>query len=375
MAWSIRLLRVRNIEIKVHLTFLLILVWAAFAWSSESNAGWRGALFGVVAVLLLFVCVTLHELGHSLQAVAYGVRVREILLLPIGGVSEIEDMPKNPGQEFRITLAGPVVSFGLAVVFYLVALLIQRQPVVNPDLLAATASVSWLDLPAYLSMANLWLGIFNLIPAFPMDGGRMLRSFLAMHLSYQKATRLAVSIGQGLALVFGLWGVASGNLLLVLIAIFVWIGAEQEGGAVTVRNRLRTVTVGQAMTREPRVLYPQSPLSDAVALTLSTLQSEFPVVDGPGGRRVTGLLTREDLVEGLRRRGGDSPVGEVMHTRLPTVTVADLILDARGRMVEAKLSSVPVVDPDGDLVGLLTIGDVSEALLLAAAIEQFAGRP
>lgn len=366
MSWSVWIFRVRGIDVKVHLTFLLILVWAAFVWSSDSGAGLRGALYGVVAMLLLFGCVTLHELAHSLQAVAYGIRVREILLLPIGGVSQIEDMPEKPGQELRIALAGPLVSFGLALAFYLLSGLLQTQKAANPALLFTTTDVSWLSLPAYLSVANLLLGLFNLVPAFPMDGGRILRALLAMRLDYRQATRVASAIGQGLALVFGLIGIAVGNLLLVLVAIFVWIGAGEEGGMVAVRGVLRQVTVARAMTREPRVLYPHSLLDDAVTLTLTTLQSDFPVIDDRSGA-VVGLLTREDLVKGLQEHGRDGVVAKAMHTKVLTITPDVPLIEAQRRLATAKLTSVPVVDGGNVLVGLLTATDIGEALVLLSA--------
>src|SRR4051812_6894828 len=193
MHWSIPLLRVRGIEIRVHVTFILILIWAAYYWG---DAGLRGVVYGVVATLLLFVCVTLHELGHSITAQRYGIEVHDITLLPIGGVSEIE-IPDNPKQELWISLAGPAVNVAIAAVLIGVGAVLQATSLVQPgDLSASMRNAEWSGLLAYLTLTNIVLAIFNLIPAFPLDGGRVLRALLALRIDYRRATRIAVVVGQ-----------------------------------------------------------------------------------------------------------------------------------------------------------------------------------
>jgi stage IV sporulation protein FB len=212
MNWSLKLLKVKGIDIKIHLTFVLILIWAAYRWSVNTGEGMQGALFGIVATLLLFFSVTLHELGHSLQALKYGVKVRDITLMPMGGLAQMDEIPEEPNKELRIALAGPLVNFGIAALLIGIgALLDARALLPLNELYASLGHVSWSGLLAYLTSANLMLGFFNLIPAFPMDGGRILRALLAKRMNHAKATKVAAQIGQGLALLMGLWGFMTGE--------------------------------------------------------------------------------------------------------------------------------------------------------------------
>jgi stage IV sporulation protein FB len=364
MSWSIKLFRVKGIDVKVHLTFVLILIWAAYRWSGSTGEGLQGAFFGVAATLLLFGSVTLHELGHSLQALKYGVRVRDITLLPIGGLAQMEEIPEKPGQELRIAIAGPLVNFAIAALLIGVGALLQAQALVTvPELFHSLGEASWAGMLAYLTMANLAMGLFNLIPAFPMDGGRVLRALLAMRLDYPKATSIAVTIGQGLALLLGLYGFMSGSFTLVLIAVFVWMGAGQEGKQVEVKSVLREMKVGQAMTRQPHTLSADDSLTRAVELTLTTFQADFPVMERESGRLV-GLLTEGDLLKGLRAHGETALVGRVMHTKFPTATPDEPIFQAQQQMAVGRVRAMPVVEGDDRLVGLLTAADINEAYRL-----------
>ena len=372
MNWSIPLLRVRGIQIKVNVTFALIIIWAAYYWGIGTDAGLQGALFGVVATLLLFVCATLHELGHAFQALRYGIEVEDITLLPIGGVARLR-VPDNARQELAIAVAGPLVNVAIAAVLIALGGILQATSLLTPaDLDDTMRDAEWSGLLAYLTLANIWLVLFNAIPAFPMDGGRVLRALLALRLDYARATGIAVTIGQGLALVFGLVGFTSGNLYLILIAAFVWFGASQEGAQVTLRRVLGGATVGQAMIQRPQVLTSTDPLARAVELTLSTAQSDFPVVDT--GNRVVGLLTLDDLLRALR----DQPaaiVGDVMRRQFPVARVEESVVDAQGQLGEAGIRALPVVQPDGRLVGLLTAADIGEAFRLLTARSQMERSP
>jgi Zn-dependent protease len=364
MSWSIKLFRVKGIDVKVHLTFVLILIWAAYRWSGSTGEGMQGALFGVAATLLLFGSVTLHELGHSLQALKYGVRVRDITLLPIGGLARMEEIPEKPGQELRIAIAGPLVNFAIAAALIGVGALLQAQALVTvPELFHSLGAASWTGMLAYLTMANLAMGLFNLIPAFPMDGGRVLRALLAMRLDYPKATSSAVTVGQGLALLLGLYGFMSGSFTLVLIAVFVWMGAGQEGKQVEVKSVLREMKVGQAMTRQPQILSADDSLARAVELTLTTSQADFPVMDRESGRLV-GLLTEGDLLKGLRSHSMEASVGQVMRTRFPTATPGEPIFQAQQQMALGRVRAMPILEGSDRLVGLLTAADINEAYRL-----------
>jgi Zn-dependent protease len=374
MSWSIKLFRFKGIDVKVHLTFVLILIWAAYRWSGITDQGWFGALFGVVATLLLFSSVLLHEFGHSLQALKFGIPVRDITLLPIGGVAQIEEMPEKPGQELSIALAGPLVNFAIAAFLIVVGLLLQARAVVAlPDLVASLGSASWRGMLSYLTMANLLLGLFNLIPAYPMDGGRVLRALLALKLDYSRATSIAVRIGQGLAFLAGLYGFMSGSYTLILIAIFVWMGAGQEGKQVEVKSVLRQMTVGQAMTRQPAILSAGDTLATAAELTLTTAQADFPVVDARDGRP-RGLLTAQDLLRGLKSEGEAGRVDNVMHTQFATAMADEPLFEAQQRMEKAGARALPVVDAQGDLAGLLTAEDVNEAYRLLTVTPALAER-
>jgi stage IV sporulation protein FB len=364
MSWSVPLLRVRGIEIKVHASFALILVWAAYYWGADADNWLQGALYGVVATLLLFVCVTLHELGHAVTAQHYGVEVQDITLLPIGGVARIE-VPENPKQELWIALAGPAVNVAIAAVLIAAGAVLRGTSLVMPtDLGDAMRGADWSGLLAYLTLANIGLVLFNAIPAFPLDGGRVLRALLALRTDYRRATRIAVAVGQGLALLFGLLGFASGDFILIVIAIFVWFGASAEGQQVADRDVLGGATVGEAMIRQPQVLAATDPLCRAVELTLSTAQADFPVVDPAG--RVVGLLTLDDLLRGLRDRPAGT-VGAAMRRDFPVTSSEESVTAARGRLDGGHVRALPVVQPDGRLAGLLTAADVGEAFRLLAA--------
>ncbi len=365
MNWSISLFRVKGIEIKIHLTFVLILIWAAYRWSVSTGEGFQGGVFGVVATLLLFASVTLHEIGHSLQALKFNVPVQDITLLPMGGMARMEEIPENPRQEFKIAIAGPVVNVLIAAVLVGVGLVLNQQAVVSlGELYRSLGQVSWQGLLSYLTMTNLLLGAFNLIPAFPMDGGRILRAFLAGRMEYARATQIASKIGQGLAFLMGLWGFMSGSYILVLIAIFVWMGAGGENKEVQVKKGLGKITVREAMTASTQTLHGSDTLSTAVDLTLSSYQSTFPVVKW-GSKELEGLLTETDLLKQLTLKGETESVRSAMRTSFPTARPQELLFEVQSRMRSARAQAVPVVDKDGKLLGMLRSDDINEAYRFA----------
>lgn len=366
MTWSLKLFKIKGIDIKVHLTFVLILIWAAYRWSTSTGEGLQGAVFGIVATLLLFASVTLHELGHSLQALKFGVRVRDITLMPMGGLAQFEEIPEEPNKELSIALAGPLVNFGIAALLIGIgAFLDARALIPLNELYASLGSVSWSGMLAFLTSANLLLGLFNLIPAFPMDGGRVLRALLAKKMEHAKATKIAAQVGQGFALLMGLWGFMSGSWTLVIIAIFVWIGAGKESQGAQVRHTLGGATVGQVMTRSPYTLRVNDSLSKAVELTLSTSQADFPVLEW-GSNRVAGLISETDLLRGLQSLGEGAAAREVMRTRIVFTSPDELLHAAQQKMLMGRTRALPVLNPEGELLGLLTAGDINEAYRLMA---------
>lgn len=364
MSWSIKIFKVKGIDVKIHLTFVLILIWAAYRWSVSTGEGWMGAVFGIAATLLLFASVTLHEFGHSLQALKFGIVVHDITLMPMGGLARIEEIPEDPAKEIRIAIAGPLVNFIIAGILFGIGLLLNTRAIISLDeLYRSMGQVSWNGMLAYLTMTNLLLGLFNLIPAYPMDGGRILRASLAKKMDHSKATNIAVNIGQGLALLFGLWGFMNGSYTLVLIAIFVWMGAGQEGKDVALKNVLSEMKVSQAMTLQPETLRANDSLSKAINLTLSTAQSDFPVIEW-GSNQVVGLLCERDLLKGLQTHDQNTSVRVVMQTTFPTATPDQPLYESQKDMAAGRTRAMPVVDEEGHIVGLLTIADINEAYRL-----------
>src|ERR1700704_1889342 len=308
MGWSIKLFDVGGTAVRIHLTFFLLLAWiAAIHWT---RGGAPEAIDGVLFIVALFVCVVLHEFGHVFAARRYGIRTSDVTLLPIGGVASLERMPEKPGQEIVVALAGPAVNLVIALVLMF---LLGAQFDLSQMAQLEQAQTS---LIGRIAAANVMLFAFNLIPAFPMDGGRVLRALLAIGMGYTRATRVAASIGQGLAVVFAFLGLF-GNPLLVLVAVFIFLAASGEAGYVQARDYTRGYLASHAMITAYQSLGPSSTADDAAALLLRTTQQEFPVVDGAGTLR--GLVTREALIAALQEKGGATPVLEFMTRDVPTV--------------------------------------------------------
>ena len=372
MGNSIRLFSVKGIDIKVHITFPLILVWAAIQFGLLSGRGLEGAIFGIVVMLILFVIVVLHELGHSIAALSFGVPVKQIVLLPIGGVAQLSRMPEKPIEEFVIAIAGPLVNFGLAIVLALLAVVLGLEIGIGnmPLTFSRLARASLQSVFAYVFISNLFLGLFNLIPAFPMDGGRVFRSLLATRIDYARATRIAVTVGQGIAWLMALWGLLGGGLFIVAIAIFILIGASQEGQLVQLKSLFDGLRVEQAFSRGVKSLSPSSTLREAVDLTLSTFQSDFPVcVDD----QLVGLLTQSRLIDSLNRLKPETLVGQVMEVDVSPVEPKDGLFQVQQRLAELRMDALPVVD-QGIFLGLITSRDLNEAYrLLSKSPDLLAG--
>jgi Zn-dependent protease len=295
--------------------------------------------------------VTLHELGHSFQALKLGLKVRDITLMPIGGLARMEEIPEDPNKEIRIAIAGPLVNFGIAALLIGVGLVLDARTLLSwEELLASLGSTSWSGLLAYLTFANLAIGLFNLIPAYPIDGGRILRAILAKKINYAKATQIAAQVGQGLALLFGLWGFMAGSWTMVVIAIFVWMGAGQENQGVQVKHTLGETTVDQVMTQSPQTLQVNDFLSRAIELTLSTSQADFPVLEW-GSNRVAGLLSEADLLRGLQKHGAVTTVREVMRKPVEFAYPNEPLHTAQQKMLTGQTRALPVLNPEGELLG------------------------
>lgn len=360
MGSSLRLFTVRGIAIRVHITFPLIIIWAALQFGYLNGGGMVGALFGIIVIILLFLLVTLHELGHSMAAMRYGVPVEQIVLLPIGGVAQLKRIPENPTQELVIAIAGPAVNFGIAILLTAAAFAFGIQ-IDNPAaILAGLQRITFESIFGYIFFYNIFLGVFNLLPAFPMDGGRVLRALLASRLEYARATDIAVRIGRSLAWLLGLYGFLGGGFFMILIAFFIYMGAGQEGAAVRSRSILRGLVVAQAFSRNVQSLFPTDTLQAAVDLTLSGAQANFPVCDDG---QLVGLLTYPTLVQALNQYGPAKVVSEVMLTDVPSVSSGDGLFEVQQRFQTGQLDALPVVDDDSFL-GLITARDLNEVFRL-----------
>ncbi|HIC90429.1 MAG TPA: site-2 protease family protein [Anaerolineae bacterium] len=368
MNWSLQVARVQGIPIRIHVTFLLTVFYFAFQGWSLMNGAMKGAAIGAASVSLLFVCVVLHELGHSLVAQAFGEEVRDITLWPIGGVARLSGMPKRPWQELLVSVAGPLVNVLLAFGLALVALIwLGPDRIVSHYVLQGIFFPRrWELLPVWLLGANVFLAAFNLVPAFPMDGGRILRAILATFMSYTRATRLAVRIGQGFAILFGLLGLLPGQFILLVIAIFIFMGAGQEGRTVVAHGYLRRLGVRDVLQPVGRVLNPWQPLTALLPSLLHTQQSGYAVVDES---TLAGIVTENDLIGGLRKHGERATVKDIMRTTYPRLSPDDSLLRAQELMQEHRLSVLPVIVGQR-LQGFVTASDINRALRLSDAYPQ-----
>jgi Zn-dependent protease len=351
-SWSWKLGRVAGVDIYMHATFVLLLAWMAIAHYFERHR-MIDAVNGVVFIIALFAIVVLHELGHAVAARHFDIGTRDITLLPIGGVARLERFPDDPKQELLVALAGPAVNVALA--------LLLALAVAPAEALDVWDKGAWLDAPflAKLSVVNATVAVFNLIPAFPMDGGRALRALLALRLDYLRATQLAAQIGQAFALTFGMIGLFAGNPVLVFIAMFVWMGAASENGLAQMRGALAGIPVSRVMITDFRTLAPDDTLGRALEYVLAGFQQDFPVAqDG----HVLGVLTRAKLMKGLTDVGVDGTVAAAMERRTDGID-AGTMLDSWVERVQAGTASfVPVLRGEA-LVGILTAENVAEFLM------------
>jgi Zn-dependent protease/predicted transcriptional regulator len=356
MKWSWKIGTFAGIAVYMHATFVLLLGWIALThWMQYQSL--IPTLTGVAFILALFLCVVLHEYGHALAARKFGIATKDITLLPIGGLARLERIPDKPNQELWVALAGPAVNVVIAALLaaYL-SLTGHFQPVQQIGLTHG----AFLE---RVMFANLFLVGFNMIPAFPMDGGRVLRALLAKRMEYARATRLAASVGQGLAFVFGFLGLFT-NPFLVFIAFFVWIGAAQEAAMTETKSVLGSVFAKDAMIPEFRTLSPRDELSQAVKLILNGWQQDFPVVDQG---RVVGMLLRSDMIAALAGGEAHASVREAMREDFPVASPMEPLDSVFTRLHDSQAATVPIVE-NGRLVGLITLENMTEYMMVQAAL-------
>ena len=346
MSWSLNIGTVAGTAVRVHLTFLLFLAWIFAA--SYAQSGGAAAWDSVAFMVLLFLCVLLHEFGHIFTARAFGVTTPYVTLLPIGGVAQLDRIPEEPGQEFLIAIA------------LLLVLVAGAHP-------QAASAIDNTQIPMLdrLAAVNLFIAVFNMIPAFPMDGGRVLRAALASRLGYVRATGIAAAIGQFVAFALGFFGLLY-NPILIFIAIFVYLAASSEAHMVALRAVSRGVPVSHAMVTQFATLAPDAHVDEAVQTLLSTSQGEFPVIDGTG--KPVGLLGRGDIIKALKTFGPDARVGDAMQAELPTIGHRHSLEEAFKLLQEAEAAAVGIIDGAGRLVGLVTAETIAELVMLQGAL-------
>lgn len=366
MTWSYRIATIRGIDLKVHATFAVIVLLAAANWS---ELGPTGMAFGAGLILLLFACVTLHEFGHAIAAQHYGISVREIVLLPIGGVAVLGRATRHPMQELVIAAAGPAVNVAL-IALLAPALYVLGEPVtLLPGFLRPEgATPSLAEALHWLLGANVSLVLFNLIPAFPLDGGRMLRGLLGLVMEWPLATRWSTNIGQTLAVGIGTWGVMRGELMLVIIAVMIFFAASATDADERARTVLSTQRVGDACNRHAIALSEADRVGAVIRYLLTSYQPDFAVMRGP---RLLGVVRRSQVLTALAHRTGDLPVTAIM-TTCPAVSADQSLADTRSLLQESQ-STVAAVFDDGHFIGLVSAEDIAEAETVLAFLR--AGSP
>jgi len=356
MRWSLNVGSIAGTAIRIHITFLLFLVWLGTIYYRQggAEAAWQGTLF----IVLLFLCVLLHELGHVFAARRYGVTTRDVTLWPFGGIASMERMPDKPSEELIVAVAGPAVNVAIAGV-----LLLFLWPRLDPDNLARLEDPA-VSLAVRVAGANIILVLFNMIPAFPMDGGRVLRAILAMRMGNARATEMAAAIGQGFAVLFGVLGLFY-NPMLIIIAVFIFLAASGEATQAQMRAVAQGTLVSDAMITAFESLPTSATVSDAADALIRTTQTEFPIVDGTG--RLRGVLTRDAMIKALKERGPEAPVLEVMQGDIPTVPARAKLDTALRSLMQKGYPALGVTDASGKLVGLLTVENLGEMMMVHSA--------
>ncbi|MBI5124456.1 MAG: site-2 protease family protein [Candidatus Omnitrophica bacterium] len=348
MKGSIRLFTVFGISINIHITFLLLVVLFL-----------SGGIKWFVLMIGVFCFVTLHEICHSLVAKHYGIQVREITLLPIGGVASMASMPEKPSQEFFISIAGPLFNLIVVAVLYIpLKNILGAQALFHRPLSTAT----WPLTLSYLYWINLILAVFNLIPAFPMDGGRVLRSLLAQKIGYQRATKIAVNLGHIFALGFAYFGIVGFNIILIAIAIFIYVAASNEELQVNVKETLKKFKVKDILSVDFFTLNPDTTLAKVLELIFHSHQEDFAVVEAD---TLVGFVTRQDIINGIHTLGMQAAVKNVMRRKFPTLTENDSLIKAQGLMEENSIRAVPVIK-GGRVIAVVTLEDIGRIYSIAS---------
>lgn len=357
MKYSLQLGKISGIKVQVHWTFILIILWIVYI-NLKAGADWIQTGWAVLFVAALFVCVILHELGHALAAKKYNISTKDITLLPIGGVARLENMPEKPVQELVVALAGPLVN--ILIIAILLPFVWTYTPA-NVEDLAFTDRENFLF---KLTMVNLWLAIFNLIPAFPMDGGRVLRAVLAMSVSRLKATNIAAMIGQILSIGFVIAGFLY-NPFLIFIGFFIFIGAQSEAEFTRAKITIEGNLVGDIIMHDYPVLLQTQTIRDAVHKILNSQHKNFVVT---GEHDIVGTLSRDDVIKALHNGMADRAVTDVMNKNIIKLEY-NTPLEVAYQKLQNQASLAPVYQ-DGHLIGVLDLENIMEFIMFKSIQEK-----
>ncbi len=357
MKWSLKLGSVAGIKILMHWTFVFLIVWIAFT-EAQRGSNFTTILLAIGFILTVFLCVVLHELGHALTAKQYGIKTKMITLLPIGGVASLERMPENPKQELLIAVAGPAVNVVIAFILWLILPSLQNLPSEEFFLRITPANFLYL-----LLFVNVVLVLFNAIPAFPMDGGRVLRAVLAFKLGRVRATQIAANLGQLLAIGFVFIGFFY-NPFLILIGAFVFFGAYAENIMVQHLDFLRGHSVREGMMTSFVTLAPTDTVKAALNKLLLGSEHEFIIeLDG----QVVGTLTRSQLIQAIKEDKLTSPVTEVMSQDFKTFNVQDKLAEAYTELQKTRAPLLPVLE-NGRLAGVINTDNINEFIMIKSSL-------
>lgn len=353
MRGSVKLFTVAGISINIHFTFFLILILAL-----PYGIKWVFVICGI------FFFVVMHELCHSLVAKRFGVIVREITLFPIGGVASMTKMPEKPLHELLISIAGPLSNIAVVAVFYYPLKYMLGSDALFYPLTFGTPTITWATTVAYVYWLNLMLAGFNLLPAFPMDGGRILRSILAARVGYQKATRIAVNFGHIFALVFAYFGIVKFNIILIIIAVFIYMAASNEEMSVDLKETLKKFRVRDILPHDFYTLSGEATLAKVLEFIFHSHQEDFPVVEDS---KMAGFITRQDIMYGIHHFGMNKTVKEIMRVDFPRLKDTDSLIKAQDLMQESGMRALPVVTKEGMASGVVTLEDIGRIYSVASS--------
>ncbi|MGB3058029.1 MAG: site-2 protease family protein [Candidatus Omnitrophota bacterium] len=353
MRGSFRLARIFGIYIDIHFTFFLLLLLFFILLGPR----------GLILILGVFFFVTVHELSHSLVALRFGIKVTKITLLPIGGVASMAEMPTKPYQELLISLAGPLSNLAVVVIFYFPLYFFLGEETLMYPLRVITGQAPFsgnFNILAHIYWINLILAVFNMIPAFPMDGGRVLRSILSYRMGFKAATGVAVRLGHIFALLFGYIGIVHGHIFLLLIAVFIYMAASSEGIQVDVQETIKKFTVRDVLARSFVHVGPETTLAQVLELMFHTHQEDFPVLEDG---QIKGFVTRREVIQGVHIKGKDASVSEIMRKDIPVVKTTTRLHDVQNLMIKYNTSAMPV-ERSGHVIGVVTLDDINRVYMV-----------